>query len=222
MFTTYDKAVDELMKTTGRKIEPLRNLKFEAGRVENFWSKNVIALGLSSGFLEPLQATSIHSTLVQLDLFAYHYFNSDLDKIDFISSPKAYNQTISKMWDDFRDLLQIHYITQREDTDFWKYCKYDLKKTDKVKHILELSKHRPPSAWDFELYHGSATWGVWCWTVYGLDIVSKETIKSTLENYALIDAAKTKYDKLNYNNKLQSVNVLKNKEFLNKLINKKI
>jgi tryptophan halogenase len=222
MFTTYDKAVDELMKTTGRKIEPLRNLKFEAGRVENFWSKNVIALGLSSGFLEPLQATSIHSTLVQLDLFAYHYFNSDLDKIDFVSSPKAYNQTISKMWDDFRDLLQIHYITQREDSDFWKYCKYDLKKTDKVKHILEVSKHRPPSAWDFELYHGSATWGVWCWTVYGLDIVSKETIKSTLENYALTEAAKAKYDKLNYNNKLQSVSVLKNKEFLNKLINKKL
>jgi len=64
--TTYDKALDELIKNTGRNIQPIRNLKFEAGRVKNFWSKNVVAIGLASGFLEPLQATSIHSTLVQL------------------------------------------------------------------------------------------------------------------------------------------------------------
>ena len=84
--TTYDKALEELIKNTGRDIEPIRNLKFEAGRVKKFWSKNVLAVGLSCGFLEPLQATSIHSTLIQLDLFAYHYFNSDLDKIDFKTS----------------------------------------------------------------------------------------------------------------------------------------
>ena len=219
-FTTYDKAVDELMKTTGRKIEPLRNIKFEAGRVKNFWSKNVLAVGLASGFLEPLQATSIHSTLIQLELFATHYFNSDLSKIDFKSSPIAYNQTIGKMWDDFRDLLQIHYITQREDSEFWKYCKYDLKKTDKVKHILEICKHRPPSSWDFDLYTGSAGWGVWSWTIYGLDIVSKDNVNSLLENHALLRTAKNKYNKIDYNNKIQSINVLKNKEFLHKLINK--
>jgi tryptophan halogenase len=220
--TTYDKAVDELIKTTGRKIEPLRNIKFEAGRVENFWSKNVVAIGLASGFLEPLQATSIHSTLVQLDLFAYHYFNSDVSKIDFESSPNIYNQTIRKMWDDFKDLLQIHYVTQREDSEFWKYCKYDLKKTDKVKHILEVCKHRPPSSWDFDLYHGSATWGVWCWTIYGLDLVSKDTVNSLLENYALLETSKKKYDKIEYINKLNSISLLKNKEFLYKLINKKL
>ena len=219
-FTTYDKAVDELMKTTGRKIEPLRNIKFEAGRVKNFWSKNVLAVGLASGFLEPLQATSIHSTLIQLELFATHYFNSDLSKIDFKTSPKVYNQTISKMWDDFRDLLQIHYVTQREDSEFWKYCKYDLKKTDKVKHILEICKHRPPSSWDFDLYTGSAGWGVWSWTIYGLDIVSKDNVSSLLENHALLLTAKNKYNKIDYNNKIQSIDVLKNKEFLHKLINK--
>ena len=35
------------------------------------------------------------------------------------------------MFDDFTSLIQIHYISQREDTDFWKYCKYEMKKTDK-------------------------------------------------------------------------------------------
>jgi len=220
--TTYDKAVDELIKNTGRNIEPIRNLKFEAGRVKNFWSKNVVAIGLASGFLEPLQATSIHSTLVQLDLFAYHYFSSDLSNIDFETSPKAYNKTIGKMWDDFRDLLQIHYITQREDSEFWKYCKYDLKKTDKVKHILEVSKHRSPSSWDFDLYHGSATWGVWCWTIYGLDIVTKETVKHTLNNYGLMGDAKKTHEKIEYTNKIKSASILKNKDFLYELKKKRI
>jgi hypothetical protein len=91
--TTYDKALEELIKNTGRDIEPIRNLKFEAGRVKKFWSKNVLAVGLSCGFLEPLQATSIHSTLIQLDLFAYHYFNSDLDKIDFTKTINIFSQT---------------------------------------------------------------------------------------------------------------------------------
>lgn len=221
-FTTYDKAVDELIKTTGRKIEPLRNLKFESGRVKEFWVKNVISIGLASGFLEPLQATSIHSTLIQLDLFAYHYFSSDLSKIDFKISPKAYNNAIGKMWDDFRDLIQMQYITKREDSDFWKYCKYDLKKTDKVKYILEVSKHRSPSAWDFDSYHGAANWGVWCWTIYGLDIVSKETVKHTLENYALLGVAKSNYEKIDYNNKLKSISILKNKDFLYELKKKRI
>ena len=124
------------------------------------------------------------------------------------------------MWDDFRDLLQIHYVTQREDSEFWKYCKYDLKKTDKVKHILEICKHRPPSSWDFDLYTGSAGWGVWSWTIYGLDIVSKDNVSSLLENHALLRTAKNKYNKIDYNNKIQSIDVLKNKEFLHKLINK--
>ena len=220
--TTYDKAVDELIKNTGRKIEPIRNLKFEAGRVKNFWSKNVVAIGLASGFLEPLQATSIHSTIVQLDLFAYHYFSSDLSNIDFKTSPDAYNKTIGKMWDDFRDLLQIHYITQREDSEFWKYCKYDLKKTDKVKHIMEVSKHRSPSSWDFDLYHGTAGWGVWCWTLYGLDIVTKETVKHTLNNYGLMDDAKRTYEKIEYTNKIRSASILKNKDFLYELKKKRI
>ena len=220
--TTYDNAVDELIKNTGRKIEPLRNLKFEAGRVKNFWSKNVVAIGLASGFLEPLQATSIHSTLVQLDLFAYHYFSCDLSNIDFNSSPKAYNNKIGKMWDDFRDLLQIHYITEREDSQFWKYCKYDLKKTEKVKHILEVSKYRSPSAWDFDVYHGAATWGVWCWTLYGLDIVSKDITTHTLNNYGLISDAKENYEKIDYTNKIRSTSIMKNKDFLYELKKKRV
>ena len=221
-FTTYDKALEELIKNTGRKIEPIRNLKFEAGRVNKFWNKNILSIGLASGFLEPLQATSIHSTIIQLDIFAYHHFNSDINKIDFNLSPKVYNDSIIKMWDDFRDLLQIHYMTEREDSEFWKYCKYELPKTEKVKYILEVCKKRAPSAWDFDVYHGAATWGVWCWTILGLDLVSKETCKDSLLHHSLIELSQKTVKDIETQSKIQSLSLLTNKDFLYKLKKKSL
>jgi hypothetical protein len=91
-----------------------------------------------------------------------------------------------------------------------------------VKHVLELSKYRSPSSWDFDLYHGSATWGVWCWTIYGLDIVSKEAVENTLNNYALMPYAKETYEKIDYTNKLRSTSIMKNKDFLYELKKKRI
>ncbi len=221
-FTTYDKALDELMKNTGRKIEPIRNIKFDVGRINKFWNKNILSIGLSSGFLEPLQATSIHSTIIQLDIFAYHFFQADIERIDFSTSPSIYNNTIIKMWDDFRDLLQIHYMTEREDTEFWKYCKNELPKTDKVKHILEVCKKRAPSSWDFDVYHGAATWGVWCWTILGLELVSKDIAQKTLENYALTRAAEEANRQIQFQGKSQLFSYLSNKDFLYKLKKKKL
>jgi flavin-dependent dehydrogenase len=221
MFVNQTEALDELQKTTGRKIEPIRNIKFDAGRVEKFWEKNVVSIGLSSHFLEPIQATSIHATIVQLDILTHHYLYGDIKHMDWKNSEVGYNKHITKMVDDFRDLIQIHYMTQREDTSFWKYCKYELPKTDKVQEILELSKHRSPSFLDFEMYHGSASWGVWSWTLVGLGIVSKEVAEKTLRNFALYEKAKERFDEVNgFNYPLRSL--LKHKDFMKALWNKEI
>ena len=96
--TTYDKAVDELIKTLGRDIEPLRNIKFDCGRVESPWVKNVIAIGLSQGFVEPLEATSIHATIIQLDFLLSNSLNFVFNKADMVfdSNIKRYNTFANK------------------------------------------------------------------------------------------------------------------------------
>jgi tryptophan halogenase len=225
MFTTYDKAVDELRKTTGRNIEPLRDLKFDVGRCKNFWVKNVVAVGLSAGFVEPLEATSIHATIVQLDVLSSNLSNfvPTKEHIIYESNIKRYNEFFAKLFDDIKDLIQMHYITDREDSEFWKYCKYTMKRTDKVKEILEISKHRAPSMLDFELYHGAANWGVWGWTVVGLGHLSKQTAARTLDSYKHTpDMVRRKFEQIKHRNTLNSIKCMKTKEFMKALLNKEI
>ena len=169
-------------KTTGRKIEPIRNIKFEAGRLKNFWVKNVVATGLSSGFLEPLQATSIHTTIVQTYLLTEHFFLDNKDNLLSERISGSYNEKLRKLFDDFRDLIQIHYMTKRKDTEFWNYCKNVLPKTDSVQRMLEICKYRSPSLLDYDFYYGVAGWGVMGWTLAGLGILTKDVAQQQLLN----------------------------------------
>ena len=222
-FVSQDKALEELQRVTGRKIEPLRNLKFDAGRVDKFWIKNVVAMGLSQGFVEPLEATSIHATLIQLDFLlsnTINFFSKKEDTI-FNANINRYNEFVGKLFDDIKDLIQLHYMTDREDTEFWKYCKYEMKRTDNVKDILEICKYRSPSMLDFKFYHGSGNWGVWCWSLIGLGHLTKDIAKHTLDAYNYTDEQiNSIYKAIKSRNFSNSIRCMDNKEFMKALLNK--
>jgi tryptophan halogenase len=224
-FTTYDNAVDELIKTTGRKIEPLRNLKFDVGRVETPWVKNVVAIGLAQGFVEPLEATSIHATIIQLDFLLTNSLNffSTKESTIFDANVNRYNDFVAKFFDDIKDLIQLHYMTEREDTPFWKYCKYEMKRTDNVKDILEICKYRSPSMLDFKFYHGSGNWGVWCWSLIGLGHLTKDVAKHTLKAYNHTDEQmQNTYKAIKSRNFANSIRCMNNVEFMKALLNKSL
>jgi tryptophan halogenase len=222
MFTTADKAVDELEKNIGKKIEPIKHLKFETGRLEKFWINNVIGMGLAGSFLEPLEATSIHTTLIQLDTFCHHFLYNDIETISVDSIRNKYNTHIGGLVDEFRDLIQLHYMTTREDTDFWKFCKYSLQKTDNVKYVLEVSKHMSLSYFDFPSWHGSAGWGVWSWTLAGLGHITKETADKTLKNFCMYGDSKKAYEQIIKNSKIKAIPLMSSDEFMKTLWNKKL
>ena len=223
MFTTYDKAVDELRKTTGRNIEPLRDLKFECGRVNKPWVKNVVAIGLSAGFVEPLEATSIHATIIQLDLLLSNGMNFIANKNDIMydANINRYNDFIGTLFDDIKDLIQLHYVTKREDTEFWKWCKYEMKKTDRLSEILQICKHRSPSMLDFGLYHGNAGWGVWCWTLVGLGHLNNEVAFNTINSYNHSDdSINSMYQNMVHKNRINRIKSITQKDFMKALLNK--
>ena len=159
-FQTYDNAIDEVERKLGEQITPVKQIKFEAGRYENTWYNNVVSFGLASHFLEPLQATSIHISLIGITNFVNHYLKS-IDSIRCEVSKRKYNESVNKMIDDTRDLLQMHYLSGREDTPFWKFIKNEMIITDSNKELIEVSKHRMLNMMDFKDGHGMSGWGIW-------------------------------------------------------------
>jgi tryptophan 7-halogenase len=111
-----------LLRTLDQKplAEP-KFLRFQTGRRKLSWNRNVVAIGLSSGFLEPLESTSIHlihSGLVKLlDFWPDRTFDPLLIE--------QYNRAMSNQYQSIRDFIILHYkASDREDSEFWKYCKH--------------------------------------------------------------------------------------------------
>lgn len=114
---TPEQAQAEIEQTLGHPIEPRNDIKIDAGRVEQPLNKNVLAIGLAASFLEPLEATSIHGTLVSILLFAGRHL-SNFNEIT-TEQESAFNRAICGQTDDFRDFINLHYVSERRDSPFW-------------------------------------------------------------------------------------------------------
>ncbi len=143
---TPEQAQAEIEKTLGHAIEPRNDIKIDSGRVEQPLNKNVLAIGLAASFLEPLEATSIHGTLVSILLFVGRH----LKNFEQISEEQeaSFNRAISGQTDDFRDFINLHYVSERRDSTFW--C--DVAENyiqPQTKARLELWQHKMPGPEDF-------------------------------------------------------------------------
>lgn len=116
-----EEATDLLLANLdGRPLAEPNRLRFVAGHRERVWEKNVVALGLAGGFLEPLESTAIH--LVQSSiarLLAYFpttaFGAAEIDR---------FNHETAREYVDIRDFLVLHYCaTERDDSEFWRYCR---------------------------------------------------------------------------------------------------
>lgn len=184
-YITNEQAQQEIESALGHEITPIRFLKFETGRLEKLWYKNCLAVGLSAAFAEPLEATSIHSTIVQLNNFIFDYLkNTPADTMNS-GAQAIYNRRMGNMYDDFKDFLVLHYQTKRTDTEFWKKMSSPQVRTEQVNNIIELAKSKLPQASDFSSYFGYAGHPLWNWVLIGLGYFDKTNADKELNFYAI-------------------------------------
>jgi tryptophan halogenase len=116
-FQAPDAAADELLGLLGVEDVPIRTLRFASGRLEEPWIGNCAAVGLAAGFLEPLEATSLHMVLLQLALLLDSLTRGAAgDPAEW----KRHNEFFAETMDSLRDFVLLHYLGGRVDTPFWR------------------------------------------------------------------------------------------------------
>ena len=127
-----------LANLDGKPAADPRKIKFTAGVRERLWEKNVIALGLSGGFIEPLESTSIH--LIQTGISKLFWLFPDKRFSDVERT--EYNRLMSEQFAYIRDFIVLHYkATTRGDSPFWRQVR-DMDIPDTLAHKIELFREK--------------------------------------------------------------------------------
>ncbi len=137
-YMSDNEALDILVKNmVGKPISDPNFVRFTAGKRNKFWNKNVVAIGLSAGFVEPLESTAIHLIYTSINKLIA------LLSLDGISQHQidAYNRLTEKEYNRIRDFIILHYkATTRNDSPFWNYCR-NMEIPDSLNEKIELFRH---------------------------------------------------------------------------------
>ncbi|MDJ0758224.1 MAG: tryptophan 7-halogenase [Woeseiaceae bacterium] len=190
------------IETTGTpdpgSIEP-RKISIRSGHRETFWHRNCVAVGLSGGFLEPLEA----SALVLIELSA-RMISEELPanrrSMDIVA--KRFNERFSYRWDRIIDFLKLHYVlSKRDDSDFWVENRRAETIPDSLAEFLELWRHQVPWHGDFVQFGEVFSAASYQYVLYGMGFEtqvrsSREQVKNERKAAQLIADNQKKTDML--------------------------
>lgn len=195
-YITREEAQKEVEDYLGKKIKPIKFINFESGKSKDFWKGNVLTLGLASAFVEPLEATSIHCTIIQNLIFSKEYLFEDTKDTLTQKNIDMYNQKAHILYDSILDFVSFHYQSGRSDSKFWKSIQEKNRCTPRAKQYLEKCKKQIPGFLEIHGLIGSPAAALWNWIAAGLDIITPKQAERELTNKGLFDLGKQEHEKL--------------------------
>jgi len=177
-----------VLSTNGPEIDTLapRKISFEPGHREQFWHRNCVAIGMSAGFLEPLEA----SALVMVELAAQFIAEEcPVDRTSMSIVSKRYNKLFRYRWDRIIDFLKLHYLLSRRcDSAFWADNRKQETIPESLTERLELWRHRAPWYNDFPYQEEIFSAASYQYVLYGMGYDTR--VRKNAHYIANYDAAK--------------------------------
>jgi hypothetical protein len=194
-FITKDKAFEKLERDFGA-IDYQLEVKFDSGALDKGWVGNVMFGGLCAGFIEPMEATSLHSTIVNLLVWLKDYYRPEMPLHGDVLQNRYNKYYWKPYWNSVRDWILLHYQGGRKDTEYWRAIS-EMELPDTLQSKLDMWKHRLPRVDDYnfahEVWQHSLTIGV----CQGLGIATPEIAKRELDYYDLHDFGKELWNEYN-------------------------
>jgi tryptophan halogenase len=144
-----DQAMDEFLQFIGggHGADEARIIPMQVGRLRRNWVNNCVSIGLSGGFVEPLEATALHFVQNAIRWFTEYFPDKDVSP----ALADRFNYMASGLYDEIRDVVAMHYhLSNREDTPFWRAIRHDVPITDSLAQRLALWRRKLPSSLDRE------------------------------------------------------------------------
>lgn len=177
-FINEDQALKEAEEYFKRDLKSPKTFKFEAGTFRNTLVKNCMAVGLSQSFIEPLEATSIFISYLNLkDFLIYDGFSSKSDLFY-----KKFNSICLDRNTEVRDFVYLHYITNRKDSDFWQNFQSNNLMIDTVQETLEWMKETKTI--DADVQKKCFSIHSWMQVANGLKLLDYDTINRKTHVYS--------------------------------------
>jgi 2-polyprenyl-6-methoxyphenol hydroxylase-like FAD-dependent oxidoreductase len=121
-----------------------RVIKMNVGYHQDSWVKNCVAIGLAGGFVEPLEATAIHSIAISARWLLMNFPDKDFHP----PLVQQYNALVSNLYETIRDFVQTHYLSGNRFEPYWRAARSDVKVSDVLKWRMEIWKDRFPDEFD--------------------------------------------------------------------------
>ena len=159
----------------GYEIESPKTFIFEPGSFDKVWIKNCLAVGLSSGFVEPLEATSIMQSIFLLKEF-FKNKNNITSKNEIIKD--QVNNLYKKQTEGIVDFLYLHYVTNKKNTEFWSNFTKNNKMPIRISNMFEILKERPIHSLDFidQFYCGFFSSGNYMYVLIGNQLIHRDDL----------------------------------------------
>jgi tryptophan halogenase len=179
-YLSEDDAVSEIKTKFGENINIVNKFKFKSGYYSKPWIKNCLAVGLSSGFFEPLEGTAILNASVAVDRF----LDNDIENYLLTKNQSildSYNAKMVARSEDVLEFLYLHYVTNKTNTEFWKNFTANNKMPETVSQLIKEAEE-DLSLPSFTFRPGKIFgWSNWITVYVGNELYNNNIVKGFLD-----------------------------------------